>query len=273
MSVTSLQVRPLEHGWTLRDFLARRLKVSQREAKRLLDDRRVFVNRVRVWMARHPLAAGDVVEILKTASSEEIRVLYRDEDYLIVNKPPGLESTGSRGVEGLLRERLNLPHLAAVHRLDRDTTGCLWLALNEPARNAAVERFHRGEVRKRYEAIVAGRVGESRFTVRRPVDGLPATTRVAVRVARPWASWLMIEIETGRTHQIRRHLASCGHPILGDKLYFTGEVADDRLREIPRQMLHAVSLSFAHPRTNEPVRVVAPRPADFRVCLQKLRLL
>ncbi len=277
MTVNPMIVSPAEAGMPLDLFLARRLKTSRKQAKRLLDERLVFVNRRRVWMARHPLEPKDEVEIPATAgaaSSREvpIPILYRDAEYVIANKPPGLPSNGPNSVEEVLRRVLGQPSLEAVHRLDRDTSGCLWLSLNPAARETATLLFKEKQVTKTYHAIVEGRVRAAGATITTPIDGQPATTHVKVLGSTPRASHVKVLIETGRTHQIRKHLASIQHPVLGDKSYLTRQIADDRLRRAPRQMLHASGLAFRHPGTGQTVRIKAPLPGDFKHMLGALGL-
>jgi len=267
---------PAEAGTPLDMFLARRLKISRKQAKRLLDERLVFVNRRRIWMARHPLEPGDEVEIPAFAAPEAREVaipsLYRDDDYLVVNKPAGFPSNGADSVEERLRKDLRLPALEAVHRLDRDTTGCLWFALHAAARATATALFREKAVTKTYHAIVAGRVPADGITITEPLDGLPAVTRVKLLSGARAASHVKILIETGRTHQIRKHMASVRHPVLGDRSYLTREIEEPQLREVPRQMLHASGLAFPHPKTGQTVRVKAPLPADFKRVLRTLEL-
>jgi RluA family pseudouridine synthase len=277
MNTKPMIVSPAEAGMPLDIFLARRLKTSRKQAKRLLDDRLVFVNRRRVWMARHPLEPKDEVEIqaavgVNSFKDVPIPILYRDADFVIANKPPGLPANGKRSVEELLRRTLDQPSLEAVHRLDRDTSGCLWFALNAAGRETAVALFKEREVVKTYHAIVEGRVRAEGATITTPLDGQSATTHVQVLSSRPWASHVKILIETGRTHQIRKHLASIRHPVLGDKSYLTRELAGDRLRQAPRQMLHASGLAFRHPETGQTQRIKAPLPGDFKRMLGALGL-
>lgn len=254
-------------------FLSKKLNCSKRKAKILLDERRVFVNDRRVWMARHMLKAEDRVEIQAgVLPSREIAILYRDTQYIVANKEPGIVSIGRTSLESRLQEMLECPALSAVHRLDRDTSGCLWLADGETARDAAVQIFRKHEVRKRYRAIVAGKFSKENTTVNKPLDGKKAITTIHLLACTNIASVLSIDIHTGRTHQIRRHLATLGHPVLGDRQYATQRQENDYIRTIPRQMLHAHALSFLHPFTGRKVRCVAPIPRDFKACIQALDL-
>jgi 23S rRNA pseudouridine1911/1915/1917 synthase len=257
-------------------FLAGALRISRREAKRLLDARCVFVNDQRIWMARHALRMGDRVEVHRAATARPTpaapRELYRDEHLVIVDKPAGRLSSGPGSVESDLRAATRRRELTAVHRLDRDTTGCLVLAADRATADRMVELFRARAITKIYHALAAGRVPFELREIRGAIDGEPALTRVTVLDANRSASHLRLSIETGRTHQIRRHLASVHHPLLGEKVHATGRVRDAGLRAVPRQMLHAESVSFVHPVTGTPVRARAPLPADFRGYLKALGL-
>lgn len=261
---------------TIRDFIARALNCSRNEAKRLLDQHRVFVNGRRVWMARHSLKRGDTVEIQEAASSPqtptEKQVLYQDDRFVILNKPPHRVSNGPDSAETDLRRLLNIPRLQAVHRLDRDTSGCLLLATSRDAFERMVPLFKERAVGKVYRALVSGRIAGKSARIAAPIDGQPALSLVRVLSSTPTASLLEVKIETGRTHQVRKHLAGIGHPVLGDKQYATGKVDSKALRSVPRQMLHAHSLSFPCPITGRVIRARSPLPEDFRGVMKKLRL-
>jgi 23S rRNA pseudouridine1911/1915/1917 synthase len=264
-------------GAALLDVLAEQLAMSRRKAKGLLDARRVFVNGRRVWMAHHRLAAGDRIELgpapprIRTDAAPP-PTLYADASYRVVDKPPGIVTTGADGLEGLVRRDAGDTGWHAVHRLDRDTSGCVLFAHGRPAFEQAVALFRAQRVEKGYAALV---LGEPRFTTRRiamPLNGARTVSRVRVLKARHGAAHVAVRIETGRTHQIRRHLSALGHPVLGDRVYGTRTALPPALRGVPRQMIHAAVLEFPHPESGKPVRVRAPLPADFRVCLARLGL-
>jgi 23S rRNA pseudouridine1911/1915/1917 synthase len=265
-----------ETGITLQQFLAAHLRLSKGKAKDLLDRRVVFVNGRRVWMARHALRAGDKVEIqplLESASAKFApRILFEDAALIVADKPAGLLTNGKDSLEECLRTRQRLPALAAVHRLDNETSGCLLLAKNQSAREALVALFGQREVTKVYHAIAAGRVRADIHEIRAPVDGEPALTRLELLDACPQASHLKLNIETGRTHQIRKHLLAIRHPVLGDKQYGGRFQPAGMQAEIPRQMLHSAVLAFTHPLTGVAVRCVAHLPQDFRACLRRFHL-
>ncbi len=270
-------VRPSEGGMPLLDFLTARLRLSRRRAKALLDARSVWVNRRRVWMARHALAPRDVVEVLaapapKGTEQLEIPVLYEDEDLLIINKPAGWLANGPHSVEETLIRRRGNPRLRAAHRLDRDTSGCMLLVKNDGAFDQAAALLRDRRMLKLYRAIVAGCLRTEGMVIRQPLDGQSAVTKIRTLDANRLATHLAVSLETGRTHQIRRHLAARHHPVLGDRQYGGELLAGDTYRLVPRQMLHARTIEFRWPRTDREVRVEAPLPADFRACLKTFRL-
>lgn len=277
----------------LQDFLAQRFSLSRRTAKAVVDGRSVWVNRSCVWMARAALKTGDQVEIpsrvvtaavrqggtAKVQASEtapaaeprrHIRVIWRDELYLVCDKPAGLLSCDDpKSVESILREQEGIPTLTAVHRLDRDTTGCLLFARNFSAHSAAVRVFRAHGTVKIYHAIVAGRFPFSHQSIDAQIDGQDALSKVAREASSEAASLLRVRIETGRTNQIRRHLASIRFPIVGDRVFGLKRARDPRLMQVSRQMLHASTLTLPHPWvSNAEISVHAPLPADFRAALQ-----
>jgi 23S rRNA pseudouridine1911/1915/1917 synthase len=264
-----------EAGLALVAFLAHRLDLSKKKAKALLDSRNVFVNARRVWMAHHELKLGDVVTApgpTEPTRPESVPILFQDDHYVIANKPPGILSDEKDSAESLLRDVLHLPALRAAHRLDRDTSGCLLLAKTPEAFDKALELFSHRRIRKIYHAVVAGHVQPPERTIALPIDGEPAVTHTRVLDASRAATHLAVKIETGRTHQIRRHLATLGHPELGDKTYATAIRVAPECMGIARQMLHAKSIDFVHPFTGRRVRAEAPLPGDFRAGLARLKL-
>lgn len=264
-----LKVAGGEHGRKLQEFLCQRLGISRKQAKRLLDDRSVFVNHQRVWMAKHPLVVDDIVEVRQSSAAqrrleEPLLILHEDDDYLIIDKPAGLLANGPASAESRLQEHFKNTALEAVHRLDRDTSGCFLLAKNRAAFEAMVKVFQERAVSKTYMAIARGRVPSSLRTIRAPIENQEAITHLRVLRGNNIATLLQLELETGRTHQIRRHLAASSHPLVGDKQYETRTIDRDELRRAPRQMLHAAKLSFKHPATGETVEAEADTPADFK---------
>jgi len=182
-----------------------------------------------------------------------------------------------QGVGGELRPGI-------VHRLDRDTSGAMVAAKNEKAMAGLIRQFRSHTVRKEYLALVAGRPVPERGTVERPVGRSPhdrkkmsataprgrwAVTHYRVVESFAEASFLRVRIETGRTHQIRVHLAHLGHPVLGDRQY--GGKGARAVADVPRQMLHAELLGLDHPCSGIPLLLTAPMPEDMRAVLRELR--
>ena len=258
----------------LQDFIAAKLSLSRRGAKEIIDARRAWVNRKCVWMARARLESGDVVEISnaipKPPVKFHVRVIWSNDNYLVCDKPAGLSSCGeTKSVESILRTQENNQNLAAVHRLDRDTTGCLLVAKNRAAMDAAIEIFKTHKVLKIYNAIVAGRFKYAHQKIETPLDGQPAVSVVARESVGDEASFLRVRIETGRTNQIRRHLASVRYPVLGDRIFGLKSARDPRLLRVPRQMLHAATLELPDPMDpRSQIRAHAPLPSDFRAALK-----
>ena len=236
---------------------------------------------VDVTLAERPVDAAFRPEAIALA------VVHEDDDLVVVDKPAGLVvHPGSGNWAGTMLNALlhhapatgSLPRAGIVHRLDKDTSGLLVVAKNEPAQAALVRQLQARTVKRTYLALARGRIaGEGRVEApigRHPVhrtkmavvdDGKPAVTHYRVRERFPHHTLLECELETGRTHQIRVHLASIGHPLEGDPVY-----AGRGPRLLPRQALHAWKLAFEHPRSGKAVRFESPVPADLRALLAAL---
>ena len=274
---------------TLQDFLSRRLSLSRRAAKALIDGRTAWVNRTCVWIAGFKLHSGDRVEVparvvkaakekgrnehaatAKAKPKSHVRILWQNDGYLVCDKPAGRVSCDDPGsVEALLRAQESMPELVAVHRLDRDTTGCLLFAKSQEALQAAIALFKTHRVTKVYHVIVAGRFPYPYQVIDAPIDRENAVSRVAREAASADASFLRVTIETGRTNQIRRHLASVRFPVVGDRVFGLKSARDLRFMQVPRQMLHASTLELPDPASpRDRIRVHSPLPADFRATLR-----
>ncbi|NLF23297.1 MAG: RluA family pseudouridine synthase [Lentisphaerae bacterium] len=275
-SFVAFTVTRAEQGQPLQMFLAERLKESKRQAKDRIDARAVFVNRQCIWMARHVLQGGDAVEVQMEAAAPDrprvLRVLAESEHYLFVDKPYGMLTIGPGSLETLLREQLKQPALRCVHRLDRDTSGCLLVARTATAFERAVAVFKTRRVKKLYDVLVVGRLVQPVSTIDTPLDGQPARTHVRRLTANEDVTFARVRIETGRTHQIRLHLASVRHPVVGDRLHGLKLTRDPRLMRVPRQMLHATELELDDPMGSGRLHAHSPLPADFRRCLQMFGL-
>lgn len=222
------------------------------------------------------------------AEDGEIKIIWRDNDLAVCDKQPGLVTHPCPSCpENTLTNRLlaHFPQLAEqdgdrpgiVHRLDKDTSGLLLIALNEKSRMALAADFAERKIHKQYLALVAGKPPDKGECLQ-PIGRHPTIkTRMAIvgenhggrpahsRWRRLWtspdesASLLALKIFTGRTHQIRVHLAHAGHPILGDVLYAPAPVKN----MAPRQMLHAWRISLRHPENGDELEFMAPPPQDF----------
>lgn len=247
------------------------------------------------------VATGQVITVSRPGMTgalepEEVAftVLFADDDVIVVDKPAGIvvhPGTGrSRGTlaAGLIRRFPELVGVGAsdrwglVHRLDKDTSGVLLVARNESALEALTEALRRREIGRVYEALVEGCMGSPTGTIDAPIGRDPSRpTRRAIshtgkharthyEVVRNYpesdVSLLSVALETGRTHQIRVHLAAIGHPVVGDLAY--GATRKDI--GAPRTFLHAARLTFTHPGTGEPMSVEAPLPPDLESVLDDL---
>jgi len=242
-------------------------------------------------------------EVSSAPEDIALAVVHEDAHLLVLDKPAGLVvHPGAGNPAGTLLNALlhhdprlaELPRAGIVHRLDKDTSGLMVVAKTLPAYTALVDLLSRHEVERQYEAVVLGTlvaggtvdapIGRSmgdrlRQAVRDEEDGKRAVTHYRVRERFRAHSLLQCQLETGRTHQIRVHLAHIGHPLVGDPLYGGGlklskgasaELAAT-LRGFRRQALHAEKLSFIHPATGEAMSFDAQRPADQQQLIEALR--
>lgn len=301
-----------DQGNRLDQFLASVTELSRARLVRWLKAGQILVND-RSRPASYRVRQGDRVSLAVPRPEPSglapealpLDILYEDDDLIVVNKPPGLvvhPAPGHRG--GTLLNALvhHCPDLAQVgdlnrpglvHRLDKDTSGVLVAAKTAPAHAHLVRQFHDREVEKTYVALVWGRFAKEQGEIDQEVGrhprarqkmsvhprrGKPAVTYWKVLAEYPGPVTLLeLSPKTGRTHQLRVHLAALGHPIVGDATYGGGAA---RLKGTPvlkglrplvtRQLLHARSLRFAHPRTGAPVAGEAPLPEDFQAVLDFL---
>ena len=296
-----------EEGVRLDALIAARPEVGSRtSAAHLFEGGRVRVNG-RGRPKSHRVSAGERVEVDVEASrgrpvetgeravaeaSVPFAVAYEDEHVLVVDKPTGVVVHPGRGREhGTLAQALagrvagGPPgRRGVVHRLDRETSGLLVLARSEEAHAALTEALRRREVRREYLALVEGvpdaltgtidaaigRDRGDRTLVSTSTDRpRAARTRFAVREALARTALLELELETGRTHQIRAHAAAIGHPVCGDARY--GGEAGGRRLGLGRQFLHATRLTLAHPATGEELALDSALPADLAAALERAR--
>ncbi len=264
----------------LKTFLSVELKISKSKAKELVDSRNVYVNDRRVWIATHLLRKGDYVEVADqqvrgvTSPAKEFTVLYEDEFVIAVNKPAGVVSDrGGASLESVLRREAKIPGLRAIHRLDRETSGAILYARNQPAYERFVDLWDKLGVKKTYLAIASGEApfGSRRYFNR--IEGKSARSDFQVIRKKKGHTYFRVDIETGRKHQIRIHLKEIGFPVLGDKEYGSVDADDSIQKSVGRQMLHAWKISYDCPFRHTAVLIEAPIPADFRLILKKTGLL
>ena len=275
--------------------------MTRSQATRLIESGEVAVNG-RAVSKSYKLAGGeDVAVTLPEPEPVEavpqdipLDVVYEDADVIVVNKPSGMVVHPAPGhPDGTLVNAL-LYHCAGtlsgvggalrpgiVHRIDRDTSGLIIAAKNDAAHQYLSAQLADHTLARTYECIVVGALREDRGTVdapiaRHPTDrkrmavvagGREAVTRWEVIARYPGYTHVRCRLETGRTHQIRVHMAYIGHPILGDTVYG----AKKEVPGLTGQCLHAVGLRFLHPRTHEVVELSCPLPDEFTRMLQKIR--
>jgi 23S rRNA pseudouridine955/2504/2580 synthase len=293
--VTWLEVGEEGDAQRIDNFLLRHLKgVPKSHVYRVLRSGEVRVNSGRV-KPEHRLRIGDrvrvpPVRVSAARSTHKLRpldlpVVYEDPSLLVIDKPSGIAVHGGSGVshgviESLRAERPQAKVLELAHRLDRDTSGLLVVA----KKRSALLELHRllrdGEVEKLYLAAVKGVPAQKAFEIREPLHkyvtakgerrvavkagGMEAATRVKVLAAANGLSLLELRLLTGRTHQIRVHLAHAGHPVLGDDKYGDFELNRALARQgLKRLCLHARRLAFSHPVSGEKLRLEAPLRGDM----------
>ena len=270
--------------------------------QKLIKDGQIRVNE-KTEKANYRLKTQDLIEVSIPEAVETpilpenipLDILYEDDDLLIVNKPKGMvvhpsagHYTGTlvnaimyhckdslSGINGEIRPGI-------VHRIDMDTTGSLIVCKNDESHVFVAEQIKEHSVVRKYRGIVCGHVKEEEGTIHAPIGRHPIERKkMAInekngkdaithyRVLEHFANYTYMEfqLETGRTHQIRVHMASIGHPLLGDTLYSSGK----NPYKLQGQTLHAMTIGFIHPRTREYLEVSAPLPEYFEKILRDLR--
>ncbi|SDL71800.1 ribosomal large subunit pseudouridine synthase C [Modicisalibacter muralis] len=303
-----VEITDAQAGQRIDNFLRTRLKGAPKALiYRIVRKGEVRVNKKRI-KPDYRLEFGDLVRIppLRLAPEEAVRevsdnlrnllagsVLVEGPDWLVINKPSGLAVHGGSGVkigliEALRQVREDLDFLELVHRLDRDTSGCLLLAKSRTALVTLNTALKQHQMDKRYLALVEGRwparrdfvsarldrfeAGNGERRVRVDANGKVARTRFAVRESFPNVTLIEAEPVTGRTHQIRVHAAHAGHGLLGDDKYGSREGQRQAARlGLERLFLHAASLSFPEPNSGRPVQIKAPLGEELESALARAR--
>lgn len=310
----SITASEKDQGWRLDQFLSEaNLDLSRSQAKNLIEKRLILLNRKPTKPSAH-VRAGDIVSgsvpepepLSLEAEPLPLSILYEDRSIIVIDKPPRMvvhpaygnlsgtlvnallyHCNDLAGINGVLRPGI-------VHRLDKDTSGVMVAAKNDEAFQDLTKQFKNRTVKKVYLAVVYGRMNQEEGSIESAIGRHPSQRkRMSTRTKRGreaitrWkrlegfdgCTLLEIFPQTGRTHQIRVHLSSIGHPVLGDPLYGRkgrpGAIHDSALRECAkrtnRQALHAQRLEFTHPRTGERVQFVSPIPQDMKEVLECLR--
>jgi len=293
-------------------FLKEKLSITRSQIQKLIEDGLVMLftkEGLRPLKPSYKLRPADEIGVTIPEKPREglspqaipINILYKDEHICVVDKPPGMVVYPGPGHEdhtliNALMYHVNLrPELPGgplrpgiVHRLDKDTSGVMVVALSEKAYYKLVEIFKKRELKRRYICLACGDFSKDEGVIELPIgrsssdrkkfstktrSGKEAVTRWRVLERFGLATLLEVFLRTGRTHQIRVHLASTGHPVCGDSTYGRKtfvEIKGKKLR-FPRQMLHAETLVFSHPVTGEELEFSASLPEDMRQALISLK--
>lgn len=298
-----LEVSPEHTGIRIDKYLAESLPdISRSYLQKLFRDGEIRMNGKAVKASAKTLAGAEIVFAIPEPEEPEILpedipldILYEDDDVILINKPKDMVVHPAAGhytgtlVNGLMyhcREGLSgingVLRPGIVHRIDKDTTGVLVVCKNDRAHNGLAEQLAEHSITRKYRAIVCGNLKEDEGTVDAPLGRHPQDRKkMAIvrsggkravthyRVLERFGKYTYIEcqLETGRTHQIRVHMASLGHPLLGDEVYGRGKSPF----KLEGQTLHAMVLGFIHPTTGEYMEFQAPLPEYFESLLEKLR--
>lgn len=288
-----------EAGNRLDKALADLTELSRSQANEAIKAGTVLVNG-KLSKAKYAVKEGDVItyevpeeEVLEYKAEDiPLDIIYEDADVAVVNKPQGMVVHPSAGhtsgtlVNALMYHVKDLSSIngvvrpGIVHRIDKDTSGLLMVAKNDKAHNALAAELKDKKSLRKYVAIVHGNLPNDRGVIEAPIGrsdkdrkkqavtakGKPAVTRFTVLERFGNYTLVELQLETGRTHQIRVHMAYIGHPVAGDPLYGPRKTLKGH-----GQFLHAKTLGFTHPTTGELVEFTAEEPAIFKEALEKLR--
>lgn len=251
--------------------------LSRRKARAVIDLGGVFVDRARVKVASRFVKPGQVIEVnvggaLTAALPPPVpTIVFVDEHVIVADKPAGLVTAPTpESDRGDLLDQLAKLYgeVYLVHRIDLPTSGLLVFARTRDANKRLGDAFKVHDIEREYRAVAVGEV--TAHTIERPVDGKRAVTHVSVIEALAGATLVSARLETGRTHQIRLHLAGEGTPLAGDREH-GGEKSRTFVPRAPRLALHAARLGFAHPASGERVMFESTMPADLAAWIARLR--
>jgi 23S rRNA pseudouridine1911/1915/1917 synthase len=274
---STFKVEAADEGLRLDQVIPKHVAgLSRRKARAVIDHGGVFVDKTRVKVAGRIVRAGQRIEVniggaLDRDPAPPPRVVHVDDHVIVAEKPAGLVTAptpeSDRGdMLDLLKQQLGEVYL--VHRIDLPTSGLLVFARTREANKKLGDAFKEHDVDREYRAIAIGSVATQ--TIDRAIDGRRAVTHVEALETLPTVTVVAARLETGRTHQIRIHLAGLGSPLAGDTQH-GGETARTFIPRAPRLALHAAMLGFTHPATGERVRFQSPFPDELEAYLARLR--
>lgn len=284
-------------------YISENTEYSRTAVQRLIEEEKITVNGKKE-KASYKVQNGDKIEIEEEPAKEielkaqdiPVEILYEDDDIIVVNKPKGMvvhpangnpDGTLVNAIMSICKDSLSgiggeiRPGI--VHRLDKNTSGAIIIAKNDKAHINLSEQLKNHEIKKTYIALVRGVVKENNATINMPIgrskkdrkkmdvdkNGKEAITHFKVLKRYKDCTLLEINIETGRTHQIRVHLSHIGYPIIGDEVYSNGK----NKWNIEGQCLHAKSLDFKHPITGKNMHIEAPIPEYFENIIKELDII
>jgi len=278
--ITKFEVAADEAGLRLDQVVPKHVAgLSRRKARAVIDLGGVFVDRTRVKVAGRPVRAGQRIEVNVGGAVERSDqtpqapgIVFVDDHVIVADKPAGLVTAPTpESDRGDLLDQLSRSYgeVFLVHRLDLPTSGLLVFARTRDANKQLGAAFARHDVDREYRAVAVGAVAAQ--TVDRPIQGKRAVTQFSVVEPLAGATLVAARLETGRTHQIRLHLAGLGHPVAGDTQH-GGEASRTFEPRAPRLALHAAMLGFTHPATGERVRFERELPVELASWIARLRV-
>ncbi|KEI82063.1 RluA family pseudouridine synthase [Clostridium botulinum] len=291
--------KKINHNIDIKDYLREMENLSGRFIRKAVRDGRVFVNKEKV-IKKHKLSQDDLIEIYMQEDEHQniepedmnIEIVYEDNDIIVINKRTGIvvhptkghpTGTLSNGILYHFKKNGEKSIVRLVSRLDRDTSGLIIIAKNQFSHMRLASDMSKDNFRKIYIAVVHGSMKEKEGRINLPIykeeesesikrivdeRGQESITKYEVLEELSKGSVVRLELETGRTHQIRVHMSHLGHPLYGDSLYGKGE---EEKEYIERQALHAYKLEFPHPRTGDILKLQCSLPDDIKNLIEKIK--